>query len=167
MMQRSWSLFSFLLAVLLVSPAVLAQETTSGSLRGRVSDAQNLAVSGATVSVSSTQGTKTYVTDADGRFFAPYLTPGIYTVRVEMSGFRPTEQRNVELRLGQRLELALVLKVGDLKEDVEVLGAATAVDFSRRVAFGQHGRPCDHPHNWFRTRRPPAAICVSPAVGQI
>jgi len=134
MMQRSWSLFSFLLGLLLLCHEALAQETTSGSLRGRVSDAQNLAVVGATVSISSGQGTKTYQTDTDGRFFAPYLTPGLYNVRVEMSGFRPTEQRNVELRLGQRLELSLVLKVGDLKEDVEVSGAAAAVDTTSSTA---------------------------------
>ena len=39
------------------------QETTSGSLAGRVLDAQNLAVPGATVTVSSGQGDRSYVTD--------------------------------------------------------------------------------------------------------
>ncbi|MBP1634863.1 MAG: TonB-dependent receptor, partial [Acidobacteria bacterium] len=67
------------------------QETTSGSLDGRVIDAQNLAVPGAAVTVSSAQGARTYVTDATGHFFAPYLTPGTYTVRVELQGFRPAE----------------------------------------------------------------------------
>jgi hypothetical protein len=144
MAHRSWSTFSLLLGLLLIGSAAIAQETTSGSLRGRVSDAQNLAVPGATVSVTSAQGTKNFLTDSDGRFFAPYLTPGHYNVRVELAGFRPTEQRNIELRLGQRLDLALVLKVGDLKEDVEVLGAASGVDTTSTTAGSTlHGEVLD------------------------
>jgi hypothetical protein len=134
MRHRTWSVFSFLLALLLAAHQTSAQETTSGSLHGRVADAQNLAVPGATVSVTSGEGTRTYVTDAEGRFFAPYLTPGSYTVRAELQGFRPTEQRNIELRLGQRLELAIVLRVGDVKEEVDVLGAAAVVDTTSTTA---------------------------------
>ena len=45
---------------------------------------------------------KTFTTDDQGRFSAPFLTPGTYTVRVELQGFKPAEQRNIEVRLGQR-----------------------------------------------------------------
>lgn len=134
MAYRSWSAFLFLLALLLTTHRTFAQETTSGSLRGRVVDAQGLVVPGATVSVSSGQGTRTYLTDAEGRFFAPYLTPGAYVVRVDLQGFRPTEQRNVELRLGQRLELAIVMRVGDLKEEVDVVGSPAVVDTTSTTA---------------------------------
>ena len=90
-----------------------AQETTSGSITGEVVDSQGAPVPGATVTVTSPQGPKSFVTDSNGRFFAPYLTPGRYAVRVELSGFSPVEQKNIEVRLGQRLELSgLTLKVG-------------------------------------------------------
>jgi hypothetical protein len=134
MTYRSWRAFSFLLAFLVAAGHASAQETTTGSLRGRVADAQSLAVPGASVSVSSGQGTQTYVTDVEGRFFAPYLTPGIYSVRVELQGFRPTEQQNIELRLGQRLDLAFVMRVGDMKEDVEVVATAAVVDITSTTA---------------------------------
>src|SRR5262245_37641340 len=105
-----------------------AQETTSGSIAGQVMDAQGAAVPGATVTLTSAQGTKTSVTEANGRFFAPYLTPGKYDVRVELSGFSKLEQKGVEVRLGQRLELkGLTLKVGTMQETVEVT-AATPID---------------------------------------
>ncbi len=114
-----------------------AQETTSGSITGEVVDAQGAPVPGATVTVTSPQGPKTFVTDSNGRFFAPYLTPGRYAVRVELSGFSPVEQKNIEVRLGQRLELSgLTLKVGGLEEVVEVIGSAPVVDTSSTTAGG-------------------------------
>jgi outer membrane receptor protein involved in Fe transport len=123
-----------LLAVLLLSalvPALAdAQETTSGSIGGRVVDDQGLAVPGATVTVTSGQGAKTNVTDADGRFFIPFLTPGIYSVKVELTGFRSVEQSSVEVRLGQRLDLSFALAVGNLSEVVEVTSSAPVVDVS-------------------------------------
>jgi hypothetical protein len=77
------------------------------------------------------------VTDAEGRFFAPYLTPGIYSVRVELTGFTPVQQKDINVRLGQRTTLSgLVLKVGGLEEVVEVVGAAPVVDVSSTTAGG-------------------------------
>jgi hypothetical protein len=112
-----------------------AQETTSGSLTGEVTDAQGAPVPGATVSVVSNQGTKTFTTDANGRFFAPFLTPGVYSVKVELTGFSPVEQKNINVRLGQRLDLTgLVLKVGGVEEVVEVVGSAPTIDTSSTTA---------------------------------
>ena len=101
-----------------------AQETTTGSLTGQVVDSQDLAVPGATIIVSSEQGAKTHVTDAHGRFLAPYLTPGLFTVRVELQGFVPVEQRDIKVRLGQRLDLRFVMQPGALTEEVNVIAVA-------------------------------------------
>ena len=105
-----------------------AQETTTGSIQGRVVDTQGLAVPGAAVTVTSPQGTKTFTTDAEGRFFAPYLTPGRHTVRVELQGFRPIEQQNVNVGLGQRVEVNLTMQVGGVTETVEVSATAPTID---------------------------------------
>jgi hypothetical protein len=114
-----------------------AQETTTGSITGDVVDVQGAPVPGATVTVTSSQGDKSFVTDHNGRFFAPYLTPGRYSVRVELSGFSPLEQKAVDVRLGQRIELAgLVLKVGGIEEVVDVVGSAPVVDTSSTTAGG-------------------------------
>src|SRR4030095_6583387 len=72
---------------------VQAQETTTGSITGEVVDAQGAPVPGATVTLTSPQGPKTFVTDANGRFFAPYLTPGKYAVRVELFGLFPGREK--------------------------------------------------------------------------
>src|SRR5688572_31656691 len=90
--------------LLLIASAAAAQETT-GSLQGQVVDPQKLAVPGATVTVTGPQGARTFVTDGEGRWVAPFLTPGRYTVRVELQGFKAAEQLNVQVTLGQRREV--------------------------------------------------------------
>jgi hypothetical protein len=105
-----------------------AQETTTGSIGGQVTDEQGGVLPGATVTVTAAQGAQTFVTDQQGRFFAPFLTPGTYLVRAELQGFRSAEQRNVEVRLGQRAELSLKLTVGGVTASVEVSGSRAVVD---------------------------------------
>ena len=70
---------------------------------------------------------------AQGRFFAPFLTPGTYAVRVELSGFSPVERKGVEVRLGQRVSLDFTLKVGQISE--------TALG----LLFLKHGREAELP----------------------
>jgi outer membrane receptor protein involved in Fe transport len=116
--------------MLLTAGLAGAQETTTGSIAGRVTDAQGLAVPGAAVTVITPQGPQSFTTDANGAFFAPFLTPGTYEVKVELQGFRGLDRQNVDVRLGQRVELTLPLQVGALTDSVNVSAAAPVVDRS-------------------------------------
>ena len=122
-----------MLAMLLMlggASAVAAQEATTGSIAGRVVDAQNLAIPGATITIVSPQGDRTFTSDADGRFFAPYLTPGQYEVKVELSGFRQLDRKDIQLRVGQQIELTLPLTVGTVSESVQVTAETPVIDTS-------------------------------------
>ena len=66
--------------------AASAQETT-GTLVGRVEDGQGLIVPGVTVTAIGSQGDRVTITDDRGAFTFPFLTPGTYAVRAELSGF--------------------------------------------------------------------------------
>ncbi len=92
------------LFVLFACGIAFAQETT-GAMSGRVIDAQGLPVPGATVNVTGSQGVKNLVTDTDGRFAVPFLTPGQYDVRVELQGFKTVERKSVAVGLGQTVSL--------------------------------------------------------------
>ncbi len=127
---------SAVMALLAYAGLASAQETTSGSIAGQVLDDQGAAMPGATVTLTSAQGTKTYVSDGSGRFFAPFLTPGQYSLRVELTGFSPVERKSIDVRLGQRVSLDFTLKVGQISEIVEVVGAAPVVDTSSTTAGG-------------------------------
>jgi len=66
MPKLSW----FVILMLAAAGSAFGQETT-GTISGRVVDAQQLAVPGATMTVTGPQGAKTVVTDADGRYAIP------------------------------------------------------------------------------------------------
>ena len=87
------------MALLLASVSLYAQETT-GTVRGRIVDAQGLAIPGVTVTATGAQGAKTTVTDGEGRFNIPFLTPGSYTVRAELQGFKTDRALGRECRSG-------------------------------------------------------------------
>jgi outer membrane receptor protein involved in Fe transport len=117
------------LAMVIGGRASSAQETTTGALAGQVVDAQGLAVPGATVTVTTPQGPKSAVTDAQGSFLVPFLVPGVHSVRVELSGFKPAEMNQVNVQLGDRTTLpAITLLIGSLTEAVEVVAAPPVVD---------------------------------------
>jgi hypothetical protein len=131
MKVRSLILVFFLLtaaAVLVSAGAAVAQETTTGAISGRVTDAQGLPVPGVTVTVTSGQGSRAFVTDQDGRYLASFLTPGVYTVRTELQGFKPIQQKNVVVPLGQQIALNLSMQVGGLSETVDVTAATPVID---------------------------------------
>jgi len=124
-MQRR-HLFIVLAFALFAGP--LAAQETTGKIQGRVVDAQSLAVPGATVIATGVQGSKNTVTDGDGRYTIPFLTPGVYSVRAELQGFKAIEQKDVSVRVGQTADVPLKLEVGGVAEVVQVTGAARVVD---------------------------------------
>ncbi len=117
------------LSLLLAAPAQ-AQHATTGVLAGRVVAEDGSPLPGATVVVSSGQGDLSFTSDRQGRFLAPYLTPGTYDVRANLAGFQPVERRGLEVRLGQRLEVLFTLPQGSFSDTVEVTAAPPAIDFS-------------------------------------
>ena len=111
----------------LATGQVLAQETT-GTLQGTVEDQQEARVPGATVTITSAQGSRSVTTDSEGRFRVPFLTPGVHTVRAALAGFKAAEVRDINLRVGQTLVVALRLEVGAQTEVVQVVGALPVID---------------------------------------
>jgi hypothetical protein len=121
---------------LAISGLAVAQETTTGSIAGRVVDPQGAAVPGATVTVTTAQGARSVTTDQRGEFLVPYIVPGTATVRVELSGFKTVEQKGVIVRLGQRVGLNFTLQVSQVQEVVEVLGESPVIDLSTTTVGG-------------------------------
>jgi outer membrane receptor protein involved in Fe transport len=126
--MRARHLFILLAFALFASP--LAAQETTGKIDGRVVDAQGLAVPGVTVTATGPQGSKNTTADADGRFSIPFLTPGTYSLRAELTGFKAVEQKDITVRLGGSSDVVLKLEVGGVSETVQVTGASHVIDTS-------------------------------------
>ena len=84
------------LPMLLVSVNVYAQASGAGSMSGSVVDASGQVVPGADVVITneSTGEVRRGVSNDVGNYSFQGLQPGPYTVRAELSGFRPFEIKN-------------------------------------------------------------------------
>jgi hypothetical protein len=112
---------------LAVTSAAFAQEI-GGTLSGRVLDAQKLPVPGVTVTATGPQGARTAVSDADGRFSLPFLTPGNYDLKAELQGFKTFEQKAVIVSLGQITDISVGMQVGGVTETVNVTAESPLIN---------------------------------------
>ena len=117
------------LAVLILALAVVSTPVSAQPhphVTGRVVDVTGAAVPGASVVLRLQGGTEVaHVTsDRDGRFVFDAIAPGRYTVTTNLPGFSMTR---VELSMmRQPIVLELVLRPGDLAEELTVIGSRLA-----------------------------------------
>src|ERR1700724_2717639 len=124
--------FAFLVvAVACLAPVkALAQGETTSAIVGQVRDATNAVVPGAIVTITNSETglRRSAKTDDSGRFNFPQLKPGIYSVKVEASGFEPRQNNNVVSGLGQKQTVDFTLKVARSSETVEVTSEALVLN---------------------------------------
>src|SRR5437016_4455322 len=110
--RRKEGVLITLTMLILQAFAVLeARAQTTGTIYGTISDANGAAVSGATVTVThlETNLKRTTVTGTGGAYTFKLLHVGRYNIAVEAQGFKPYEQKEVELQVeaNQRVDFQL------------------------------------------------------------
>ncbi len=119
----SWLLCFLLSLGMLLGPAlnVQAQERTTGTVQGALTDASGGVLPGVSVVFTNqrNQRVTTVQTDGAGTYRAE-LEPGMYAVRFELSGFARQEVSNLEVQLGRSYDVNQQMKVGNVSEAVQV-----------------------------------------------
>ena len=107
-----------LMAMLALAPAAFAQN--AGSLRGVVSDPSGGVLPGATVVLlnEATLQTRQATTDSKGGYFFASVPPGVYTVRIEMPGFKKAENKAIRMSANDTKGFDVTLQVGAQSETV-------------------------------------------------
>ncbi len=124
------------LVLLLGAPGLVAQVTTTGTLRVTVADEAGQPAPGARVTARSddTATTRGAVTDAEGLAGLRALSPSArYEVTVESSGFATVRRRGVLVRAGQTTSMVVELVRGSVSETIVVMAAPPVVDVRSAV----------------------------------
>ncbi len=127
----------FVLALLLAAPSVWAQTGTS-SVTGVVTDQSGAVVVGAAVTLSNeTTGIKyTTTTTEAGTYFFHAIPPSLYSIKVELSGFKTFVSRNNVLTVGTPLSVNASLQIGESTTIIEVTESFERVQTSTSGNFG-------------------------------
>src|SRR5262245_7726031 len=131
--MRTLCLLTVIVALAGTRAAAAQSQITTGVIDGTVVDSSGGVLPGVDVEVRNvdTNLTRSLVTDRDGRFVAPQLPAGRYTVTLQLAGFARLVEENVLVTVGQTVRLTQTLKVSSISETVTVTSSAETVDTAR------------------------------------
>src|SRR5579872_4876774 len=127
MSSTQWFKFLVLVVVLLgLGVPVFAQEAT---IVGTVTDPTGATVPNASIAITNvdTGQVLQFSSNEAGQFVAPGLHIGHYTVKTQVAGFKPMEQKDIVLQVGDRLRVDFKLELGAAAEQITVEAAPVAV----------------------------------------
>ncbi len=113
-------------------------QIVGGTIGGTVKDTTGALLSGATVTVRQleTGATRALTTGADGRFRAPSVPVGIFSVTVTHEGFQPLRRTGISLAVAQILQLEFVLGLDTVHQDVIVEANEASVNTTSQQTSG-------------------------------
>src|ERR1700757_4436974 len=116
----------------LSAPAAMAQ-AVYGSILGTVSDPSGAAVNGARVTVTSqTKNVSvTETTNESGNYSVTHLIPDVYSIRIEGTGFKVLEYKNIQVSADTGSRVDGQFQVGSNSEQVEVTAEAPQLKTDR------------------------------------
>ena len=104
--------------------------SSTGTIQGRVMDAQGAVLPGVTVTATSPSalGAQTTVTSETGNYRFPAVPPGEYELTFELAGFNTLKRSGIQISLGFTANVNVELALATLQETVTVSGASPVID---------------------------------------
>src|SRR5918993_3513719 len=122
----------FVLAVSGVSYAQGGGASSTGTIQGRVTDAQGAIMPGVTVTATSPAliQPQTTVTSETGNYRFPAVPPGNFELTYELAGFNSLKRSGISITLGFTANVNVELALATLQETVTVSGQSPVIDTS-------------------------------------
>jgi outer membrane receptor protein involved in Fe transport len=130
--KRFHLLFAFAAAML--GAVSVSGQIITGNLVGTVQDESGAVLPGATVTITSPAlpaGPATVTSNEKGQYRFPGLSPGVYSLKVDLSGFASYTEEGLRVTVGGTLERIITLKVAALAETITVTGESPIVDVQK------------------------------------
>jgi outer membrane receptor protein involved in Fe transport len=128
---------SWFAGLLLCLPHMVSAQGLS-DMRGTVVDTSGAALPGvALVITNQASGTfRDAVSNTDGSWYVPGLTPGTYQVSAELPGFRRVVRRDLAVVVGTTTTVPISMELGTLEETVTVTGESPIIDVTSKQIGG-------------------------------
>src|SRR5882724_1375736 len=122
----------------IVSSLLSAQTTGTATLVGTITDSSGAVMPGAQVKVlnTATSFLSETVTNSEGSYYVPYLSPGTYRVTIEAAGFKMHVRDGLLLRTNESPRIDVQLEVGSIADSVKVNASAPLLE-TETSATGQ------------------------------
>jgi hypothetical protein len=120
--------------VFLLMGSMSFAQTRTGSIRGTVTDEEGEFLPGATVELAGEKlmgGVRSIITNDQGMFRFPNLTPGEYEVTTTMEGFQTAKRTELKVNIGGTTTVDMILKPATLEESVTVSAESPVVDVQK------------------------------------
>jgi hypothetical protein len=137
-MARGLSLAAAVLGAWVFGGSYAYAQQGTGELRGRILDAQTAVLPGVAV-VAKNEATgqvREVVSGADGSFFMSAMTPGIYELTAQLSGFKRYQRGGVRVEVGKTFAIDVQLEVGAIEQAVTVTGESPLIDTTSKQIGG-------------------------------
>ena len=162
--------------VWLLSITAASAQIDNGSIKGFTSDESDAALSGVTVTATSSalMGRRTVTSDQHGYYRLLDLPPGDYQLEAQLAGFARFERRDLVIQAGLSIQLDFKMRIGDLAEAVEVRSEAPILETEKAMSTlhlaGDFLRalPLGAGHDWWDALRlAPGAVLKFGAGNQV
>ena len=106
--------------------------SSTGTIQGRVTDAQGAVLPGVTITASSPSmlGQQTTISSETGNYRFPAVPPGTYTLAYELPGFNGVKREGIIISLGFTANVNVELALATVQETVTVTGESPVIDTS-------------------------------------
>src|SRR5215510_5771887 len=108
-------------ATMLAVMNVVRAQDSRGTIVGRVTDPSGAVLTAEVHAANTATGVVVSAkANESGNYSLPYLPPGVYSVTAENAGFRKFVRENVQVRVGDTVELNIQMVIGDVAESLQV-----------------------------------------------
>jgi hypothetical protein len=106
--------------------------SSTGTIQGRITDAQGAVLPGVAVTATSAAliQPQTTVTSDTGNYRLPAVPPGTYDLSYELAGFNTLRRSGISITLGFTANVNVELALATIQETVTVSGASPVIDTS-------------------------------------
>ncbi|MBC8167410.1 MAG: carboxypeptidase regulatory-like domain-containing protein [Bryobacteraceae bacterium] len=126
---------AWFIALFSVLTTVMVGQSVNSTISGAVIDSSGASIPNAEITLTDVgrSSKRTAVSNQEGFYSLPNLTPGNYTLAVGAKGFRQFNQKNISLLLNQQVRQDVQLEVGETSDTITVEANVSAVNFNDAV----------------------------------